>query len=207
MISVSAGYGTDGSRTPTIVADRSPSPHRPADHRSIAPEGRRPETVRQHRGARRLRSVVGRIEQAAEDRSKSHDLEVRPADDPGANHAGLAEANHGESDLRKVAERAERMHAFAHVTDFGNGEIRVLGAHAARGLPYINEAIFVAVRQWPQQHAPDRAENRCIGADPEGQREHDGGGQSLDSGQRTKGEAQIGHDRLSFLIPCRMRTP
>ena len=61
MISVSAGYGTDGSRTPTIVAVRVPS-------RMVLPttDGSllrvvRPEAVGQHRRARRVRAVVGRV--------------------------------------------------------------------------------------------------------------------------------------------------
>ena len=38
----------------------------------------------QHRGTRGLWPVVGRVEQAAPHRTKSHDVEVRSADDPGA---------------------------------------------------------------------------------------------------------------------------
>ena len=36
-----------------------------ADHRRIALERRGPEAIREHRGTRRLRPVVGRVEQAA----------------------------------------------------------------------------------------------------------------------------------------------
>ena len=115
MISVSAGYGTDGSRTPTMVAERSPS-------RTVLPitdgslfERGGPEAMGQHRGAGRLRPVVGRAEQAAEHRTQAHDVEVRPADDAGANHARLAEADHREVDGGEVAEGGQRLDARAKV--------------------------------------------------------------------------------------------
>ena len=48
---------------------------------------------------------------------------------------------------------------------------------AERGLPDVDQPAFVAIDERAQQHAPDDAENRGVGADAERQREHYGDGQ------------------------------
>ena len=75
-------------------------------HRRVALQRRRPEAVRQHRRARGVRTIVGRVEQAAEHRPQAHDVEVRAADDAGTDDARLAEADHREADRGEVAEGA-----------------------------------------------------------------------------------------------------
>jgi hypothetical protein len=62
-------------------------------------------------GAFSLRPVVARVEQAAPHWTQSHDLEIRPADDAGADRPGFAQPEHGELDHREVAEGAERLDA------------------------------------------------------------------------------------------------
>ena len=84
-----------------------------AEHLRIAVERGGPEAVRQHRRARRVLPIVARAEQAADHRAQPHHLEVRPADDAGANDARLAEADHGEVDGGEVAERGDRLYARA----------------------------------------------------------------------------------------------
>src|SRR2546422_1329507 len=69
-----------------------------SDQRRVAAQRSGPESMGQHRGARGLWPVVGTVDQAAPHRTKSHDVEVRSADDPGAYYARLAEANHREVD-------------------------------------------------------------------------------------------------------------
>ena len=109
MISVSAGYGTDGSSTPTTVALREP-------RRMVLPitvgsllSDVRPEAMGQDRraGAASGPSSAG-VEQAAEHRAQAHHLEVRAADDAGLHHARLAEADQREVDRREIAEGADR---------------------------------------------------------------------------------------------------
>ena len=65
MISVCAGYGTDGSTTPMIVADRSPSRMVLPMTDGIARQRRRPEPMGQHRHAGGVASIVGGVDQAA----------------------------------------------------------------------------------------------------------------------------------------------
>ena len=194
MISVCAGYGTDGSTTPTIVADAIAQPDGLADDRRVARQRGRPEPMGQHRRARGLRPIVGRVEQAAPHRAKSHDLEVRAADDPGAHHARLAEADHREVDGGELAERRQRLDARAQVPDLRDRELGVLGADAARALANVDQAILVLVDERPQQDAPDDAEDRRVGADAERQGEDDRDRQPFDPGQRPQRKLEIGDE-------------
>ena len=133
------------------------------------------------------RPVVGRVEQSAPDRPQPHDLEVRSADDPGADHARLAKADHRELDGREVAEGRQRFDTRLQVPELRNRELGVLDADAGRALTDVDQAVLVAVDERPQQHAPDDAEDRGIGADAKRQRHDDGEGQALDPGQGPEG--------------------
>ena len=158
--------------------------------------------MRQHRRPGRLRAIVGRPEQAAAHGLEPHDLEVRPADDPGADDARLAEADHGELDRGEVAERVERPDARAEVLDFRHGEDRVLDPDAGRALADVDQAIFVAVDERPQEDAADDAEDGGIGADAERQGDDHCDGQALDPGQRPEREAEIGDEAHTHPITC-----
>ena len=82
----------------------------------------------------------------------------------------------------------------------GTEKFGVLGADAARALADVDQPILVAVDERPQEDAPDDAEDRGVGADPERQREDDRDGQPFDPGQRPEGKAEVGdeaHRRLS----------
>ena len=57
-----------------------------------------------------------------------------------------------------------------------------------RALADVDQAIFVAIDERPQQHAADDAEDRGVGADAERERHDDGGGQALGAQQRAQGE-------------------
>ena len=67
-----------------------------ADDRRIAFERRHPEPMREHRRPRRIRAIVAGIEQTAQDRTQSHDVEVRTADHAGADLVRVAEPDHRE---------------------------------------------------------------------------------------------------------------
>ena len=141
MISVSAGYGTDGSSTPTMVARAGAEADGLADHGGIALERRRPETIGEHDGAGGVRAVVAHVEQTAEHGMQAHHLEIGAADHAGANLARLAEADHGEADRREVAELRSAFDAGLQVLDFGHGEVRVLDAEAGRALANVDQAV------------------------------------------------------------------
>jgi hypothetical protein len=66
------------------------------EHRRVALERGGPEAIRQNRGAVGLWPVVSGAEQAAQHRLEPHDLEVRAANDAGADSSRLAEAEHRE---------------------------------------------------------------------------------------------------------------
>ena len=79
-------------------------PHRLANDRRVAREGRAPEPVRQHRRARRPRSVISRTKQPTENGTQPHDLEVCAPDDASTDDPRFAKPDHRERDDRKVAE-------------------------------------------------------------------------------------------------------
>ena len=60
------------------------------------------------------------------------------------------------------------------VVDLRHRELGVLGADAPGGLPDVDQPVFVAIGERPQQHAADHAEDRGVGADAERQGQHHG---------------------------------
>ena len=117
--SVSAGYGTVGRR------ERAET-NRLTEDRRIALQRGGPEAMREHRRTRRLRSVVLRVQQPAQDRLETHDVEVVAVDHAGAHLARLAEADHREADGRERPDALQRFHALLKVLDFRHGERGVL---------------------------------------------------------------------------------
>ena len=91
-----------------------------------------------------------RAEQTAEHRPKAHHVEVRAADDAGADHARLAQADHREADGGEIAEGGQRLDAGAQVLDLGDREVGVLGADSGRALADVDQPVLVAVDERPQ---------------------------------------------------------
>ncbi len=90
-----------------------------ADHAGIAVQRGGPEPVGEHRSARRFRTIVLRVEQAAEHRAKPHHVEIRAADHTSPYDARLAaETDHRELDRGEVAECADAGDARLDVVDF-----------------------------------------------------------------------------------------
>ena len=168
---------TDDSRGTLAKPDRLPN------HRGIARQRGRPEAMRQHGRAARLRPVVSRAEQPAQHRTESHHVKVRPADDTGADHARLAQADHRETDGGEIAKRGQRLDACAEVLDFRDRKHRVVEPHAPRALADVDQAVLIAVDERPQQHASDNAEDGGVGANAKREGHDNGDGQSFDPGQ------------------------
>ena len=142
-----------------------------------------PEAMRQHRDARRLRPIVGRIDQAAADGLQSHHREKRSTDHAGTDDARLAQADQREVDAREIAQGGNRFDAGLEIVDLGHRKIRVLAAGAWRALPDVDQPLLVVVDERREQHAADNAEDCGVGADAKGQREDDGEGQAAGPGQ------------------------
>src|SRR4030095_13502300 len=121
--------------------DRWSEPDRLADHRRIAVERGGPEPVGKYRHARRLRTIVVRVEQAAEYGAKAPHGEARAADHAGFHDPWFAdETHHREVDRREITEGADAGHAGFEVGDFRHRERGVLGADAGRALADVNQA-------------------------------------------------------------------
>ena len=158
--------------------------------------------MRQHRRARRPGAIIGRGQQPAEHRPKSHHLEKGSVDDAGPDQARLpAEPDQREIDGGKIAERGDRRGARLEVIDFGDREGQVLDAESLGGLADIDQPIGLAIDERTQQHAPNHAENRRVGADAQGERHHHGGGQGLGAGEGAQGEPDISRERFSLIVP------
>jgi hypothetical protein len=68
-------------------------------------------------------------------------------------------------------------------SQLGDREVGVLHANALGALANVDEPVWVAVDERPQQNAADDTEDGGVGADAEGQRENDGEGEALGSGE------------------------
>src|SRR5580704_4217111 len=117
---------------------------------------------------------------------EAHHFKIRAVYDAGANFPGFAEADHGETDGRELAERAECLNACAQVLNFRHGEWDFTGADTGRALMDVNEALLVTVHERAQEDAAHQAEDSCVGANAESQGENDGDSEPLGAGERTK---------------------
>ena len=160
----------------------------------IALERGRPETMSQDNRTSRAGSIIGCVDQAAENGAQSHHLEVRPADDACAHDARLAQTDHREADRGEIAERRDRLHSRLEVIDFRYRERRIRRGEARCTLADVDQTVFVAVGQRLEQHAAHHAEDRGIGPDAERQREHDGDRQAPGPQKRPQREPEISHE-------------
>src|SRR4029077_15263965 len=124
-----------------------------AYHRRIALEHRGPEAIGEDGCASSTGPIVVHVEQPAENRVQTHHVEIRTADNPGANFAGLAQAYHGEADDGEIADGGERFHAGAQILDFRYREVGILNPNARGSLADVDQAVFVAIDQWAEQYA------------------------------------------------------
>ena len=70
--------------------------------------------------------------------------------------------------------------AYVKVHRWGEAEIAGQVRHPGRArgrVPDCDQAFWLRVRQWPEKHAVDDAEDGRIGADTDGQRQKDNGGE------------------------------
>ncbi len=95
---------------------------------------------------------------------QSHHLEIRSAHHAGADFPRFAETDHGEADGGEIAERTHALDARAQILDFRDGEHCVFDAEAPRALADVDQAVFVAIGQRPQQHAAHQGEDGGVRA-------------------------------------------
>jgi hypothetical protein len=81
------------------------------------------------------------------------------------NSTRFPESDHGETDRREVAERAESLDAGAQILNLGHGKRRVVVAQAGRALANVNQSVFVAVHERLEQHPAHQREYGRVGAD------------------------------------------
>ena len=104
--------------------------------------------------------------------------------------------------VEKSPKARQRGDAAAQVLDLRDREVGVLDADAARALADVDQAIFIAVDERPQQHAADDAEDRGVGADPERQGDDHRDRHALDPGQRAQRKPEVGHQAAHDRAPA-----
>src|SRR5271156_5882449 len=97
-----------------------------ADHTWIFVINGGPEAIGEHDGARGAGAVILRSDEAAENRTQTHDFEVVAADDATLNSARFTESDHRKGHLREIAELTHGVDAGFNVPDFGHGESHVI---------------------------------------------------------------------------------
>ena len=170
-----------------------------AEDGGVGGERAGPEAVGQDDGALRGGAVVSLVEQTAQDGTETHHLEVRPADDAGADFARVAQSNHGEADGGEVAERGDGFDAGFQVVDLGDGEGRVLDADGLGALADVNEAVLVPVDEGLHEDAAHEGKDGGVGADAEGEGQDDGDRESLGADKGAGGVFDLGGE-VSELI-------
>ena len=131
------------------------------------------------------RHVVARGDQASQPRPDAEHLEVVPGDDQAAREIGVPAP--GEAHL----DAAERRQALEDALVVPQVDVLRVGQDAAAVEAHVNDARRIAHRQPLQQHRVHEAEDRRVGADAQGQREHGGRRESRALAERAPGEAQV----------------
>ena len=160
MISVSAGYGTEGSNTPTMVALRAPNdPSRTTlpMHRWVALQRGGPEAIGQNHGAGGGRAVVRISSSRPSTGRRPITSKYVPPTTPARTSRGSPRPFSVKPMVEKSPNALKRFHAMPQILDLRHGEHGVLRAQARRALPDVDQAIFVAIHQGPQQNSADQA--------------------------------------------------
>ena len=101
---------------------------------------------------------------------------------------------------RELAEVGERGDPRPQVLDLRDREHHAVLPEALGALADVDQPILVAIDERPQQHAPDDAEDRGVGADAERQGDDHRDGQSLGPGQRPEGIAKVGEEAHKIVV-------
>ena len=157
--------------TPTTAIANAAEADRLAQHVGILFKNGRPETIGENDDAGGVGTIVLRANQAAENRMEAHHVEVGAAYHAALNFAGLAKADHGEADLREIAELLDGVHAGLNVLDLGDGEGGVVFAQARRALADVDEPVLVTIDEGLEQDAANESEDSRVGSDAERQGE------------------------------------
>src|SRR5581483_2317530 len=147
MISVSWGYGTQGSKTPTTVAAR----ESPAPSRTFLPrtDGSLFKAVDQNRYVNTTApAAFGPSSLASSSRPSIGRSPITwkydPPTTPARNGARFSQPHQREPNHREIAENVQRSHARSQILNFQDGPRRVAAVCA---LPDVDEPAFVAVHQ------------------------------------------------------------
>jgi hypothetical protein len=93
------------------------------------------------------------------------------------------------------------MRGSVQIVHFRHREGHVLGADARPALSEIDQPIFIAIDERPEENAAHDAENGGIGADAERERDNDGGGETFGAQQRSEADSHLSTERRTPIEP------
>ena len=178
----------------------------PSDHRRIGREPPAPEPVAQHRdgGPARPR-LVGGEEPAARGSDPEHPGEV-VGDEQRRQPLGVARPAQRAPRGAVARDRAERGQTL-DIEQLGLREHGVRQVQAEIDVEHGHQPVRLGERQRAEQHAVDHREDRAVGADAEGQREHDGKGEAGGAPEAPRREAEVLAQAQPPLAPAKPGVP
>ena len=191
------GHDADDDTRPVVQRDRR------SDDRGITPEVALPGTMaEQDHAVVAVLFLVGG-ERATVQRIDPQQREQRRRGGDAVESRRLVEARHGGRLVRVHGELCERVAGLAPVQEQRLGRVGLLASAEILGTELANDrdGTRIVVRQRPQQHAVDDAEDRRVGADRQRQRDHDDRRIRGALAQRAHGLAQVlhqGHGSLPY---------
>src|SRR6202041_3184074 len=141
------------------------------DHARISLVNRRPEAIGEYDDASGVGTAVLRSDEAAENRTQTHDFKIVAAGDATLNYAGFTESDHRKIHRREIAKLAHGVDAGFYVLDFGHGERCVVLSHAGGALADVHEPVLVAVDERLEQYPAHERKDGSVGPDAKRQGE------------------------------------
>ena len=143
-----------------------------AEDAPVAPESLLPVGVAQHEHRIGPQVVVGVDEGATKEWPDAEDIEEVGGHHPRQHVVRLAAVEQRERHAVVLHEPRHRSELLPVVDDFLRGERNVFGAGHERLLAGDHQPIAVLIRERPQEHAVDQAEDGGVRPDPEAEGEH-----------------------------------
>ncbi len=167
-----------------------------SDDGAIAAEAAPPITVAEHHDARRTRDLIGGRQRASEHRLDAERRERAVGRPQAAHLLRLGDAGDGRRPGKPDADVLEgaivlgvrEVHRWREAEVAG--QVRHPGC-ARGGVPDRDQAVWLRVGQRPEKHAVDDAEDGGVGADADGQRQEDHGGERRRPAKRAHAVPQV----------------
>ena len=142
------------------------------DHGGIGAEAARPQGVADHQHGVTGGLVLVRRERASARRLHTQHLKVVASDELSADAERLGATDHVGTDASPRGQAGELRDVVAEVEIVGQRQ-RLIRGRFRHHREHLNQLLRIAHRQRPEENGVDQREDGGVGADAEGQRQHD----------------------------------